>query len=75
LDYHPAIRFTFFPFFLSKKMSASTISEIIEKSEFSLSSIELAKKLDEQDQFAQYRDEFVIPTRRSVSGENPVSGK
>lgn len=54
---------------------STTISEIIEKSEFSLSSREFAEKLDQQDKFAQYRDEFAIPVRRHVSGENPTIGK
>ncbi|CAO3607697.1 unnamed protein product [Mucor hiemalis] len=53
----------------------TTISEIIEKSQYSLSSIELSESLDEQDSFRKYRDEFVIPQRRSVSGENPISEK
>lgn len=52
----------------------TTISEIIEKSQYDVSSIEFAESLDEQDKFRKFRDEFVIPQRRSVSGENPIAG-
>lgn len=52
----------------------TTISEIIEKSPYDVSSIEFAESLDEQDRFRKFRDEFVIPQRRSVSGENPIAG-
>lgn len=39
------------------------------------SSIEVAESLDNQDVLRKYRDEFVIPLRRYVSGENAISGK
>lgn len=50
------------------------MTETLEKSEFPLSSIEFAENLDNQDKLSKFRQEFVIPLRRYVSGENAVTG-
>lgn len=33
------------------------------------------EQLDNQDKFKSFREKFVIPNRRSVSGENPIASK
>jgi hypothetical protein len=53
----------------------STITDIIKNSKYALSSVEFAQALDAQDELKQYRQEFAIPSRKDVSGENPLLGK
>jgi hypothetical protein len=52
----------------------STIIDIIKNSQHAFSSMEFAQTLDAQDQLKQYRQEFAIPARKNVSGENPILG-
>lgn len=51
------------------------ISDIIEKSEHSLNSLEFANELDTNNKLSEYRSEFAIPTRRMVSGEKSIYGQ
>ncbi|GAA5813658.1 hypothetical protein MFLAVUS_007143 [Mucor flavus] len=51
------------------------MTDTLEKSKFPLSSIEFAENLDNQDKLSKFRQEFVIPLRRYVSGENAVTEK
>jgi hypothetical protein len=52
-----------------------TFSDIVDKSKYSPTSLEFANELDTNNKLSKYRNEFAIPTRRMVSGENPVIGK
>ncbi|KAL0143435.1 kynureninase [Mucor lusitanicus] len=49
-----------------------SISELIEKSQHALTSVELASELDAHNTLSPYRNEFAIPTRRDVSGEKSI---
>lgn len=51
------------------------ISEITEKSQHALTSLEFANELDANNTISQYRNEFAIPTRRMVSGEKSIYGQ
>ncbi|CEP10388.1 hypothetical protein [Parasitella parasitica] len=44
----------------------------IEKSNTELGILKLANELDDNNELSKYRNEFNIPTRRMVSGKNPV---
>lgn len=52
-----------------------SISELIEKSQHALTSVELASELDAHNTLSPYRNEFAIPTRRDVSGEKSIYGQ
>jgi hypothetical protein len=53
-------------FFLKRKM-ALNISDAIKIYGHPLTSVELTEKLDENDNLSKFRQEFVIPTLKSLS--------
>lgn len=53
----------------------STITDIIKNSKYKLSAIEFAQDLDTQDKLKQYRQQFSIPLRKDIAGENPILSK
>lgn len=55
-------------------MSKAETADIIGSFGYPISSLELAESLDKNDKFSKFRQEFVIPTHNSLSGDHQVTG-
>lgn len=51
------------------------ITQQLEKPVYPLNTFEFAEHLDKEDKFSKFREEFVIPTRRSLLNDDQATGK